>query len=71
MFDILFNLYAFYNKMIILSVTFYRDREQTSSNHRGERQGLQIGVGDKEVYYMYKISYKNILYNTGNIASIL
>ena len=31
-----------------------------------------IRVGDSEVHTsMYKISYKDILYNTGNIANVL
>ena len=40
----------------------------------GEREGGRgnIGVGEYEVQtILYKISYKDILYNTGNIANIL
>ena len=40
----------------------------------GEREGGRgnIRAGEKEVQtIMYKINYKDILYNTGNIANIL
>ena len=49
-----------------------RYREQTSASvGRGRGEG-QYRVGDSEVQtVMYKISYKDILYNTGNIADIL
>ena len=42
-----------------------------TSREREEGRG-SIGVGDQEVQtIMHKISYKDILYNTGNIANIL
>ena len=39
----------------------------------GEREGKgKTEIGHQEVQaIMYKINYKNILYNTGNIANIL
>ena len=40
----------------------------------GESEGVRgkLGVGEEEVQTTrYKISYKDILYNTGNIANIL
>ena len=43
----------------------YRHREETSGYQWGEGN---IGVGD---YKVQIISYKDILYNTGNIAIIL
>ena len=51
----------------------HRFREQTSSYQWGERRGRgRIGVGGKDVQTIrFKISYKDVLYNTGNIASIL
>ena len=42
----------------------HRYREQTSGYQGGEEKG-NIGVGDEEVQTVkYKISYKDILYNT-------
>ena len=39
---------------------------------KGERGGAIQGVGDQEVQTIrYKISYKDILYNCGDIANIL
>jgi len=43
----------------------HRYREQISGYQWGEGKG-NIGVGDEEVQTVtYKISYKDILYNTG------
>ena len=50
-----------------------RYREQTSG-HQGEAEAGRgnIGVGEEEVQTIrYKMIYKDILYNTGNIANIL
>ena len=51
----------------------HRYREQTSGYQGGEgRARGNTGVGDEEVQTVrYKISYKDILYNMGNIANIL
>ena len=50
------------------------DTENKLAVASGEREGGwgNIGGGDLEVQTIrYKISYKDILYNTGNIANIL
>ena len=47
----------------------YRHREETSGYQWGEGN---IGVGDYKVQIIsYKISYKDILYNTRKVAIIL
>ena len=49
----------------------YRYRKQTGS-YQGEAKSGNVGVGDKKVQSIrHKISYKDMLYNMGNIASTL
>ena len=64
-----------YNTLVNITkeTQIHRYREQTSGYQWGEGRGEgQIGVGDSEVQTIrYKRSYKDILYNTGNIANIL
>ena len=62
-----------YNKLvnIIKNTQTHRYREQTSGYPQGEGRG-NMEVGKWEVQtIMYKINYKDILYNTGNTANIL
>ena len=49
------------------------DREQTSSYQRGEgrREGQDRGRGLRGTNYYVQTLYKDILYSTGSIASIL
>ena len=44
-----------------------RFREQTKE---GRKEGQDKGSGIRAIHYWYKISYKGILYNMGNIANI-
>ena len=69
-----------YNKLvnIIQKKQTHRHREQTSGYQWGEGSGERevgrgkIGVGEQEVQTIrYKISFKALLYNMGNIANIL
>ena len=66
-----------YNKLVNITTTTKKSRLINTENKlvvtsrkREEGKG-KIRVGDKEVQTVrYKISYKNLLYNTGNIANI-
>ena len=51
----------------------HRYRGQTSGYQCGEGrgQGQYKGGGVRDTNFRYKISYKGILYNPGNIANIL
>ena len=67
-----------YNKLVnITKKETDRYREQMSGYQwlgEGCREGRgedKIGVEDKRYTIVYKISYKGIVYSTGNIASIL
>ena len=64
-----------YNKLVNITEKQQtnRYREQTSGHQWGEgRWEEQEGVEDSEAQtIIHKISCKNILYNTGNIANIL
>ena len=64
-----------YNKLVnkIKKKETHRYREQTSGYYWGEGSGEgQYRVGDEEIQTIrYKISYKDILYNTGNTVNIL
>ena len=64
-----------YNNLvkIIKKKQTHINRGQTSGYQWGEGRGegaLQ-GLGTKRYKLLYKISYRDILYNTGNIANIL
>ena len=63
-----------YNKLAnIKKKLTHRYREQTSGYQWGEGsgEGQYSGRGLRGINFRYKISYKDILYNKGNIASIL
>ena len=64
-----------YNKLVnkIKKKETHRYREQTSGYQWGEGRGRgNIGVRNGKVQTIrYKITYKDILYNTGNTANIL
>ena len=64
-----------YNKLVTITKKkqIHNSKEQTSGYQWGEGRGSgKIGVGDQEVQTLrYKINYNDILYSTGNVASIL